>query len=92
MEWQPIETAPMDTTEILACNPSAGTTTMLVRFCDLSFFLTGSQLYEQKRNGATEDDLYEPDWFYADFIEGGRLSSDCYPTLWMPLPKPPVTP
>jgi hypothetical protein len=38
---------------------------------------------------ACEDDE-ESDWFYADFVQGGRLTPDGLPTHWMPLPAPPT--
>jgi Protein of unknown function (DUF551) len=34
-----------------------------------------------------QEDAEAQDWFYADFIAGGRM--DSAPTHWMPIPDPP---
>ena len=79
-DWQLIETAPKDGTEILVCSDYGAV--ILARWvapCDF--------LYASEHEGMADFD--EPDWFYADFIEGGRLSNEGQPTHWMPLPAPP---
>lgn len=81
-DWQPIDTAPKDGTEILAWRDDSGT--LLVRWTSLAEFLTDSELEEYD-----EETTYRDDWFYADFVVGGRLEYDCVPTHWMPLPEPP---
>jgi hypothetical protein len=85
-EWQPIETAPKDGTEILAWRDDAGV--MLVRYTSMDAFLTETEL---SRHGYRADDeaVAEEDWFYSDFVHGGRLAGDETPTHWMPLPEPP---
>ncbi len=80
--WQPIETAPKDGTEILGYRADAGV--MLIRWTSIGEFLTESELAEYD-----EEATYKEDWFFADFIHGDRLESDCLPTHWQPLPEPP---
>lgn len=88
MEWQPIETAPRDGSEILAYSEHGGTGTMLVRHIAPCDFLTQPELDEMAP--ICGDTLEEADWFFADFLQGDRLAPDCYPTHWMPLPHPPL--
>lgn len=82
--WQPIETAPKDGTEILGFREDAGV--FIVRWCNCYDFMTDAECDETEMN---DDQLSEPDWFYADFIKGGRLDGDLAPTHWQPLPEPP---
>tara|TARA_R100001086_G_C11826991_1_gene255597 strand:- start:66 stop:725 length:660 start_codon:yes stop_codon:yes gene_type:complete len=63
---------------------------MLVRWTALIEFLSDSEIEECSREGMSDEALDEPDWFFADFCLGGRLSPDCYPTHYMPLPAPPA--
>lgn len=81
-DWQPIETAPKDGSEILGYRDDCGA--LLMRWTSLGEFLTESELSEYD-----EETTYQEDWFYADFICGGRLENDQAPTHWMPLPPPP---
>ena len=54
---------------------------MLARWIAPIEFMTDAEIDELK----DEDWIDESDWFYADFIAGGRL--DEHPTYWMPLPS-----
>ena len=87
--WRPIETAPKDGTEILGWREDAGT--LVIRWTSANEFLTESEL-----EGMSEEDEFKEDWFYADFVCGGRLEGSEAPTLWThlpaPLPQPPETP
>lgn len=76
-----IESAPKDGTEILLWRKDAGW--FLARWiapCDF--------LHEMELERMGLKDTEEPDWFYADFVSGGRVD-DGAPTHWMPLPSPP---
>jgi len=77
--WREIETAPKDGTEILVWREDCGI--LLARWDVPENFLTES---ECEKMGAESAEQY--DWFYADFVEGGRLDGSEIPTHWMPLP------
>ena len=87
-EWLPIETSPRGQ-EILAYSEHGCTGTMLVRHMAPCDFLTDAEVDEWIREGVSSDTIDREDWFVADFLQGARLSPDCYPTHWMPLPDPP---
>jgi len=80
--WRPIETAPRDGAEILGWREDSGV--MLVRFVALIDLIPHLELDEPGICGET---LEAPDWFYADFVDGGRLEGDEIPTHWVPLPE-----
>lgn len=84
MDWQPIETAPKDGTEILVYAPEIGVP-LLARFAAPCDFMTEQ---EGRRYDILDEDWDEADWFAADFIQGCRLTGGA-PTHWMPLPDPP---
>ena len=88
MEWQPIETAPQNGTEVLLFVPDIGVP-VLARFIPLEEFLTETEILGCIEKGVTDEEMEEPDWFLADFIEGVRLT-DGKPTHWMPLPSAPT--
>jgi hypothetical protein len=83
-EWKPIETAPKDGTEILCWREDCDV--FMARWSCAVMFMTDSEIEE---SGMSDEDLHEMDWFYADFIHGGRL--DDAPTHWLPLPYIPDT-
>src|SRR3546814_19090755 len=79
-EWQPIETAPKDGTEILGWRDDCGT--LVVRWDTPINFLT-----ERELEGLAEESANSEGWFYADFVAGGRLDGEReVPTHWTPLP------
>jgi hypothetical protein len=74
-----IETAPRDGTEILLWREDAGW--FLARWIAPCDFLHERELENM-------NDTENPDWFYADFICGGRWDGGA-PTHWMSLPDAP---
>jgi hypothetical protein len=79
--WMPMDTAPKDGTEILVWRDDCGI--FIARWDAPENFLSEVEC-EQLGPCAEEDD-----WFYADFVAGGRLDSCEYPQMWMPLPSEP---
>lgn len=75
---QPISSAPMNGVEILVWREDTGW--LLARWIAPCDFLTEDEL-------AHIQDADTPDWFYADFVAGGRM--DDPPTHWMPMPNAP---
>lgn len=83
-DWQPIETAPKDGTEVLLWRRDSGV--FLGRWIAPEEFMNEVEMNQALLDG--EEDRAESDWFYADFLYGGRVT-DGTPTHWMPLPEPP---
>lgn len=81
-EWQPIDTAPKDGTEVLGWRYDFGI--LLIRWDAPINFCT-----EDEINSLDTESAESYDWFCADFISGGRLEGYEIPTHWMPLPEPP---
>lgn len=81
-EWQPIETAPKDGTEILGWRKDCGP--MLIRWTYPREFLT-----ERELDDMDDDSSDAQGWFCADFIAGFRLDEYMTPTHWISLPEPP---
>lgn len=82
--WQHMETAPKDGTEIMAYREDCGI--MLIRWQALEDIITDGEM-----SIYTDEELQDPDWFFADFIQGGRLETTGEATHWMPLPDSPVS-
>lgn len=76
-EWQDIETAPKNGTEVLLSNPTDG-------YVAIGFFVSPCDL-----DDSLEDD--EPDWFttYGEHLGSDIGDWSTAPTHWMPLPEPP---
>ena len=87
-EWLPIESAPKDGSEVLGWRDDAGV--LLIRWTCCADFMTDLEIEDAKKQHAGADDWIEQyNWFYADFIYGGRLDGDEEPTHWQPLPDGP---
>ena len=82
MNWQPIDTAPRDGTEVLGWRRDCGV--LIIRYTCPSSFLT-----EKELEPLTGGDADAVDWFGADFVQGCRLEGSEVPTHWMPLPDGP---
>ena len=86
--WQDISTAPKDGTEILAWREYDGV--FIARYTRMIDFMTDGEIEQVKIEYSLDDEDTEAyDWFYADFISGGRLEGREIPTHWMPIPKEP---
>jgi len=84
MQWQPIETAPKNGTEILGYRADSGI--LLIRWTSPGEFMTEIEIGVSE---LSEKDIYREGWFYADFVMGGRLEDGELPTHWMPLQDEP---
>ena len=82
-QWRPIDSAPKDGTEFIAYRDDAGP--FLLRWSCASEMMTESEI---EQSMLTEEEVHEPDWFFADFATGGRLNDGF--THWQPLPSPPT--
>lgn len=78
--WQPIETAPKDGRSIIAARFKHQD------FCWVSHtrWITALEIADLEGG--------EPDYYEAGWVDGNRDDEPIYPTHWMPLPPPPVTP
>lgn len=81
--WQPIETAPMDGTEVLAWRGDCG---VFISSYTCPAELPISQDEIDRTDEAT---LFAKDWF-TQWPDGTRLEGSEMPTHWMPLPEPPA--
>lgn len=89
--WRPIDDKAKNGDEILAISETGNTEIMLCRWIALIDFITDREAEELAEQGMDENSLENPDWFVADFSHPQRLSQDCYPTVYLPLPPPPET-
>ena len=80
--WNSIESAPKDGTEIFGWREDCGH--LLIRWDCAESFLTESEI---EAGGWNDDNLFQEDWFCADFVSGSRLDGSEAPTHWMPLPQ-----
>lgn len=83
-EWQPIETAPKDGTEILAYRSDCGV--FMIRWTSPDAFLSEKEIAASR---LSDDDLFTEGWYFADWLHGDLLMDREIPTHWMPLPPPP---
>lgn len=83
-EWKTIDSAPKDGTEVLAWRVDCGP--FIARYTSCDAFMTDNEI---ESSGIDEESLFSKDWFYADFIQGGRADGSETPTHWMPLPADP---
>ena len=83
-DWMPIDAAPKDGQAILGWRDDCGC--LLIRWTSVAEFLTDAEIEEA---GYNEASTFKEDWFYADFVQGGRLEYSEAPTHWMPLPDGP---
>lgn len=86
-EWQPIETAPKDGTEIVAWRDDSGWFAAFFGSCE-NLCLSDGEI-EAAINEVGEDSFFLETWwaFTQDGVQ--RLEGSERPTHWMPLPTPP---
>jgi hypothetical protein len=77
--------APKNGTEILGWREDCGV--MIIRYIAPIDFMNTDEI---EKSELDEDSMETEDWFYADFMYGGRLEGSEAPTHWMPLPEGPV--
>lgn len=82
MNWQPIETAPKDGTEVLCWREDCGP--FIAKYTSVdSFPLTQAEI-----DAMDEEALFHKDWF-TQWPQAFRLDGSEAPTHWMPLPAAP---
>ena len=86
-QWQPIETAPKNLTEILGYRCDAGVFVMV--YGSPEDMMTDLEIDQILKEEPDADWLDIEDWFC--YMQDGsiRLAGDEAPTHWMPLPEPP---
>jgi hypothetical protein len=78
-EWQPIETAPKDGTNVFVCVPTDSS------FPTAAFYLTSA--YCEEEYG--DPDYMEEGWYWAPGYPSDFHEYPINPTHWMPMPAPP---
>lgn len=84
-QWQPIETAPKDGTDVLLWREDCGQ--FIGCYATPDFF----PLTQEQLDALSEEELSSHDWF-AQWPDARRLDGPDLPTRWMPLPDEPVSP
>ena len=82
-EWQRIETAPKDGSEVLVYRADAGV--MVAQYGAMDIFGLSDREAEQ----IEEDHFWFESWWSNSFYGAHRMEGDEAPTHWMPLPDPP---
>ena len=83
-EWQPIETAPKDGTEVWAYRADSGVFVAMFGAMDI-FPMSDAEI-----EAMDEGSFWQEDWWAYAFDGVFRLEDDLAPTHWHPLPDPPV--
>jgi hypothetical protein len=78
MEWQPIDTAPRDGTEVLLFIPNAEPRIRI-----------GHYVVTQKFTYDEHGKKVGPITYWFSYERSVRLRLDIHPSHWMPLPEPP---
>lgn len=90
-DWRLIDDEAKGGQEILAYSEEGGTGIMLVRFVPLSWIIPEREAEALVLEEImTEEEIEKADWFVASFNFGERLTPDCYPSHWIPLPSIPL--
>lgn len=84
-QWQPIETAPKNGTDVLLWREDCGQ--FIGCYATPDFFV----LTQEQLDALSEEELSSHDWF-TQWPDARRLDGPELPTHWMPLPDAPASP
>jgi hypothetical protein len=84
-QWQPIETAPKDGSEILAHRHDCGV--LIASWREPAEFMTDDEI---ESSDLPADELYSPCWFAFGSWGVSQIGDGDLFTSWMPLPEPPA--